>query len=133
MQAAIDDIPQFIFWKDMNLSIWVVIIIFAQVAGVASSDDIVGKTDFDLAWKTEEAEFFRACDRRVMDNREAEYHIIEPQLQADGKQAWLDTNKVPMLNADDELIGILGTFEDITDRIQMQKSCAVVKNIYVPL
>jgi hypothetical protein len=56
--------------------------------------DIVGKTDYDLAWKKEESEFFRECDERVMSTGKAEYHIIEPQRQADGKNAWLDTNKI---------------------------------------
>ena len=121
MQTAIDNIPQFIFWKDTNLLYQGCNRNFAIAAGVADPESIIGKTDFDLAWKKEEAEFFRTCDRRVMDNLKPEYHIIEPQLQSDGKHAWLDTNKVPMVDDNGSLIGILGTFEDITERIQVQE------------
>ena len=52
-----------------------------------------------------------------MESNEPEYHIIEPQLQADGKQAWLDTNRIPLHDSEGNVIGLLGTYEDITDRI----------------
>lgn len=121
MQMAIDNIPQYIFWKDANLVYQGCNKNFAVVAGVEEPSAIVGKTDYDLAWKKEEAESFRTYDNRIMKNRVPEYHIIEPQLHADGKQAWLDTNKVPMLNEENNLIGILGTYEDITDRLRVQE------------
>ena len=76
----------------------------------------MGKTDFDLAWTREEAEAFRRDDREVMDNDRPKFHIIEPQRQADGTQSWLDTNKVPLHDAEGNVFGILGTYEDITDR-----------------
>ncbi|MDA3959748.1 MAG: PAS domain S-box protein [Planctomycetota bacterium] len=120
-QLAMDNIPQFIFWKDADLVYQGGNQNFAEAAGVASPSDLIGKTDFDLAWKREEAEFFRSCDRRVMGSKVAEYHIIEPQLQADGKQAWLDTNKVPLLDDNGQVIGILGTFEDITERKRVEE------------
>jgi signal transduction histidine kinase len=83
---------------------------------VKKPHDLIGKTDYDLAWKREEADFFRECDRRVMEADTPELHIIEPQLQASGKQAWLDTNKIPLHDGEDRVVGILGTFEDITER-----------------
>jgi PAS domain S-box-containing protein len=121
MQMAIDNIPQYIFWKDTNLVYKGCNKNFAVAAGVGESSAIVGKTDYELAWKREEAEFFRTCDSRVMKNLEPEYHIVEPLLHADGKQAWLDTNKVPMLDEENNLIGILGTFEDITERLRVEE------------
>jgi PAS domain S-box-containing protein len=48
------------------------------------------------------------------------YHIIETQQQADGKQAWLDTNKIPLHDDAGRVVGILGTFEDITERKNME-------------
>ena len=121
MQTAIDNIPQFIFWKDTNSVYQGCNRNFALAAGVEDTTAIIGKTDYDLAWKKEEADFFRSCDRRVMDSLTAEYHILESQLQADGKQALLDTNKIPMLDDNGNLIGMLGTFEDITERHRVQK------------
>jgi PAS domain S-box-containing protein len=122
LQLVMDNIPQFIFWKDRNSVYLGCNANFAQVAGVGSPENIVGKTDFDLAWKHEEAEFFRQVDARVMSTNTPEYHIIEPQQHADGKQAWLDTNKIPLHDAAGNVVGILGTYEDITTRKQAEEA-----------
>ncbi|MDJ0589853.1 MAG: PhnD/SsuA/transferrin family substrate-binding protein [Pleurocapsa sp. MO_226.B13] len=116
LQLVMDNIPQFIFWKDRNSVYLGCNQNFAQVAGIDRPDNIKGKTDYDLAWKQKEADFFRDCDRRVMESNTAELSIVEPQLQADGKEAWLETNKIPLHDAEGKVIGILGTFQDITLR-----------------
>ena len=121
LQLVMDNIPQAIFWKDRDSVFLGCNRNFARDAGLDSPEDIVGKTDYDLAWKEEETNFYRECDRRVMENDTPEYHIIEPQLQGDGKQAWLDTNKVPLHDSEGNVVGILGTYEDITERMLMEE------------
>ena len=116
-QLVIDNIPQFIFWKDIDSVYIGCNKNFARIAGVKDPKDIVGKTDYDLVWKKMEAENFFETDRLVLELNKPEYHIIESQFQADGKQAWLDKNKIPLHNSKGEVVGILGTSEDITDRL----------------
>ncbi len=129
LQMVMDNIPQFIFWKNRNLVYLGCNHNFALAAGVGEPESIKGKTDYDLAWKKEEADFFRECDRRVMENDQPEYHIIEPQLQAGGKQAWLDTNKIPLHGPDGNVVGILGTYEDITERVKTQETLRLYEKI----
>jgi PAS domain S-box-containing protein len=121
LQIVMNNIPQFIFWKDRNSVLLGCNENFARVAGVESPEDIAGKTDYDLVWKKEESDFFRECDERVMSSGKAEYKIVEPQLQADGKQAWLETNKIPLFDEHGNVTGILGTFEDITQRVEAEQ------------
>lgn len=116
LQLVMDTLPEAIFWKDLNSVYLGCNQNFAEDAGVVSPAEIVGKTDYDLAWKQEEADFFRECDRRVMLADRSELGIVEPQLQNDGKQAWLETNKAPLHNDKGQVIGILGTYQDITER-----------------
>jgi len=116
LQLVLDYIPQAVFWKDRNSVFLGCNRNFARAAGVEKPQDLIGKTDYDLAWKREESDFYRECDRRVMETDTPELHIIEPNLQASGKQAWLDTNKIPLHDAEGRVVGILGTFDDITDR-----------------
>ncbi len=116
LQLVMDNIPQLIFWKDKNSVYLGCNQNFAHVAHVGSREEIVGKTDFDLPWKKEESDFFCQCDARVMETDLPEYHIIEPQLQADGKQFWKDMNKIPLHDVKGNVVGILGTVEDITQR-----------------
>lgn len=122
LEHVMNNIPQFIFWKDRRSVYLGCNDNYARIAGLASRQDIAGKTDFDLAWPREQAEFFRAADARVMSTGVAEYHLVEPQLQANGRQAWLDTNRIPLLDARGRIAGILGTYEDITERRQLEEA-----------
>ena len=120
LENIISNVPHFVFWKDRNSAYLGCNQQFAKVAGLARPEDIVGKTDYDLAWKKEEADFFRAVDKEVMTSGQPMLNIEESQLQADGKQAILLTSKVPLRNASGEVVGILGVFADITERKKME-------------
>jgi PAS domain S-box-containing protein len=114
LQLVIENMPQAVYWKDCDSVYLGCSRKFAQIVGVDSPENILGKTDYDLPWKIEEAEWYQECDRRVMESQIPEYGFIETQLQADGKQRWVATNKIPLYDEDGNLIGILGNFEDIT-------------------
>ena len=127
LRLVVNSIPDFVFWKDRNSVFLGCNNAFAETAGFAFPDDVVGKTDYDMPWKGSEADFFVAMDRRVMENNQAEYHIIEPQLQADGRQAWLETCKVPLRDEQGQVIGILGTYMDITERKQAEEALLLTR------
>lgn len=121
LQLVIDNIPQGIFWKDRNLVYLGCNQNFARNTSVHSPDDIVGLTDYDLPWKKEESEWYKKCDSQVMESGVPELHIIEP-LQKAGKEHWVDTNKIPLRDAQGNVVGILSTYEDITERQQTEKA-----------
>ena len=119
-QLVMDNIPQYISWKDKNSVYIGCNKNFARVAGVKDPSNIIGKTDYELPWKISEAESFYEIDQLVLDTDKPEYHIIEPQQQADGRQAWLDTNKIPLHDSTGNVVGLLCTYEDITDRVNAE-------------
>jgi signal transduction histidine kinase len=82
---------------------------------MAHPDDLLGKDDFQMGW-AEQAELYRAGDRAVMESGTARLSYDEPQTTPDGQTIWLRTSKVPLRNIDNETIGILGIYEDITER-----------------
>ncbi|HEY9735317.1 MAG TPA: PAS domain S-box protein [Trichocoleus sp.] len=129
LQMVMDNIPQAIFWKDQHLTYLGCNQVFAQAAGVPSPIDIIGKTDYDLPWTRQEAEEYRANDYRVMTQGQGDYHLLESQIRADGSHIWCDTNKVPLYSTDGQLIGILGTYEDITDRIRAEEALRESKQL----
>ncbi|MEG4204199.1 PAS domain S-box protein [Microcoleus sp. Pol7_A1] len=127
---VINNIPQLIVWKDRDSVYLGGNKNLANVAGFNHSSEIVGLTDYDMPWKPEETEFFRACDRRIMATNTPEYHIIEPQLQADGTQRWLDTNKIPLHDNNGNVVGILCTFEDITERLSLEAKVRASEELF---
>jgi len=116
LRLIMDNIPQSVFWKDrQSVYIWCNQT-FATNAGVPTPEYIVGKTDYDFPWTQEEAEFFIKIDQQVMNTDTPAYQVIERQMQASGKHAWVVTNKMPLHDAEGNVIGVLGTYEDITER-----------------
>jgi PAS domain S-box-containing protein len=114
LQAVMDNIPQCIFWKDSQLNYLGCNRAFAESVGLASPNDIVGKTDFDLPSK--HAELYRADDNFVMKSGIPKLNYEEPQVTPDGTTSWLRTSKVPMQNLDGNVYAVLGMYEDITGR-----------------
>ena len=113
---VINSVPQSVFWKDLRSVYLGCNEVFARVAGLATVDEVVGKTDFDLPWTPQETEAYIADDREVMEGNRAKRHIIEPLRQADGSCLWIDTTKVPLADSGGRIYGVLGVFEDITAR-----------------
>ncbi|MCB0153540.1 MAG: PAS domain S-box protein, partial [Anaerolineae bacterium] len=124
LQLIMNNIPQTAFWKNRDSVYLGCNRAFAEDAGLDNLEDIIGKTDYDLPWTTEEADAYRAADRRVMESNHPELHIIETQRRADGKLTWLDTNKIPLHDAEGKVIGMLGTYEDITERREAEETLA---------
>lgn len=122
LQLVMDNIPQSIFWKDTASVFLGCNRIFAEIAGLESPQDVVGKTDYDLIPQKEEADFYRESDIRVMQTNTPECGVIIPHLQKDGTQLWMEASRIPLHDAQGNVIGVLGTCEDITERRQAQEA-----------
>ncbi|MEI7437535.1 MAG: PAS domain S-box protein, partial [bacterium] len=115
LHLVLDNIPGGVFWKDRDLIYLGCNSACARAAGLGASGEIIGKCDFDLAWKTS-AEAYRADDRAVMESGIPKIDFEEALPQPDGSIACIITNKVPLRDKEGNVFGMLGTFEDITER-----------------
>jgi PAS domain S-box-containing protein len=120
LQFVMDTIPAAIFWKDRDSVYLGCNKNFARIAGFPNADGIVGKTDFDMPWTASETEFYHLCDRKVMEENKPQFNIIEPLTTDTGEVVWLSTSKMPMHDAAGNVIGLLGHFEDITEKMRLQ-------------
>jgi len=123
LQLVLDNIPQRVFWKDRNFAYLGCNKAFAQDAGFDDSNALIGKNDFELSW-IDTAELYRADDRLVMESDSPKLNYEEPQSRPDGSQLWLRTNKVPLHDREGNVIGVLGTYEDITEHKQAREALA---------
>lgn len=120
LSLILDAVPQAVFWKDTDVVYVGCNQKFAVAAGLSTPSEVVGKTDYEFPWLTEEAERYRADDREVMKSGIAKYHIVESSRRSDGSVSWVDTTKIPLRGDDGSVIGLLGVFDDITERKHME-------------
>jgi PAS domain S-box-containing protein len=116
LHTVLDTVPLRVFWKDRSLRYLGANARFLKDAAFSSEADLVGKSDFDLPWAETEAATYCAHDRQIMDSGNAQLNVLETQHLQDGTEVWVETNKLPLRNVAGEVIGILGTYEDITAR-----------------
>lgn len=115
IHLILDNIPQRIFWKDRDSVYQGCNGCFAEDSGLASSQEVIGKTDFDLSWH-ERADHYRKDDQLVMKADRPKLHYEETIKCADGKVLCITTSKVPLHDPRGNVIGVLCTYENITDR-----------------
>ncbi|TAM51079.1 MAG: PAS domain S-box protein, partial [Acidobacteria bacterium] len=121
LQLIIESIPTRVFWKDRDLRYLGCNRHFARDAGFSDPHQLMGKDDFAMGWR-EQAELYRADDRKVMASRRPTMNIVEPQTTPDGATIWLSTSKVPLQRADGEVVGILGVYDDVTERRRAEEA-----------
>jgi PAS domain S-box-containing protein len=122
LKLVLDNMPAGVFWKDRNSVYMGCNYLFAANAGLNSPDEIIGLTDMDLPWKFTEADSYRADDQKVMETGIHKINYEETQFTADGRTTNVRTSKIPLRNPEGLIIGVLGTFEDITERKQAEKA-----------
>ncbi|MBI1917251.1 MAG: PAS domain S-box protein [Planctomycetes bacterium] len=114
--------PCAVFWKDRKSAYLGCNEHSARDIGLDSPKDIVGKTDYDMPFSRAEADFYRKCDREVMESGQPLLNIEETQRRPDGSEATLLTSKVPLRNSAGAVVGVLGVYTDITDRKKTEEA-----------
>ena len=80
---------------------------------------MVGKTDYDFFPK-DLADHYRADDKRIMESGRTDE--IEEEYVVGGQKYWVNTTKTPMCDAAGNVTGLIGIFQDITERrLMIQK------------
>lgn len=126
LQKIIDTLPQSVFWKDRNSVYMGCNQRFLHIIGAKKIEDIIGKTDYDL-WDEHEAEFYIATDQKIMETGIPEIDVLQSIIQADGKQVWLRVSKIPFTDSQGNVIGIIGTYQDITEQKENEEAIIASK------
>jgi PAS domain S-box-containing protein len=121
LHAVLNAIPVRVFWKDRDSVYLGCNTAFARDAGFSRPEDVIGKDDRAMGWR-DQAELYRADDRAVVEGGKVRLLFEEPQTTPSGEQIHLLTSKVPLRDAAGGIVGILGIYQDITDRKRAEKA-----------
>lgn len=114
LQALLNQVPDLIFFKDIDSRFTRVNHAYAASVGCADPSAIVGKTDADF-FPAEAARAYLADEHHVLTSGEASIGKQESFTDAQGLTRWVLTNKVPVRDGDGRIIGLVGISREITD------------------
>lgn len=120
LQVILDNIPQSVFWKDVDSRYQGGNRALLEEAGLQSVDQLIGKTDAELRWK-DLAEHFRKVDLEVMRSGVPRLRMQGRDVRRDGSECWVETSKMPLRDATGKVVGVLAVAEDITARKYMEE------------
>ncbi|WP_127469878.1 EAL and GGDEF domain-containing protein [Thiomicrorhabdus aquaedulcis] len=116
LEKIINTVPTRIFWKDLNGHYLGANNLFLQDAQLTDKNQLIGKTDFDMPWADTNAQYYRHDDQKVINTGHPKLQFEEKQTTSNGQTIYLLTSKVPLQNEQNQIIGTLGTYDDITER-----------------
>ncbi|MDD2738509.1 MAG: PAS domain S-box protein [Methylomonas lenta] len=115
LQTILETLPLRVFWKDQQSRYLGANHLFAQDVGLDSVTELLGKNDFQLR-SYEQATLCQADDLQVMQSGVSRLAYEEQQTTPTGEKIWLRTSKLPLRNSEQQIIGVMGVYEDITMR-----------------
>lgn len=93
---------------------------FADYAGLTVRE-VIGRKGNEMPWANVAGADYIDWDRRVMSSGIESLGISEPLRLSDGTIRWLEIDKYPLLGTEGQVIGLIGSFRDVTDRVEAER------------
>ncbi len=118
IQAILDSVPAYIYFKDIDGRYISVNRSFAIAAGIPKEKWVGKKTDElfpHLNLNISEQ------DKKILDEKVSLKGLVEQFEDHTGKLRWLETDKMPYIDNEGNLLGLIGLSLDITEKVQSEK------------
>jgi PAS domain S-box-containing protein len=113
LRALIDNVPDFIYVKDVDCRFLVANQSVAKQMGAKSPDELIGKSDFDFYPRDIATTFFED-EQRVIRSGKAEVNREEVGMDSHGNVSQVLTTQVPLWDRNGRVTGLAGIGRDIT-------------------
>ena len=115
LENVLNTIPAQVYWKNLDSVYLGCNQAFVHWTGDSEPLSIVGKSDADMPWKAM-AQTLRDQDLHVINTKRSLWHIESSCRDDQGQLKCFSTTKVPLTDGAGNVIGVLATSEDITER-----------------
>jgi PAS domain S-box-containing protein len=110
--SLMDNLPDAIYFKDTRSR-------FTRVSKhladhfAASSEELIGKTDFDFQDEAHARKAFED-EQNIINTKKPMIDFLEKETKEDGTEFWMSTTKMPLVNLNGEIVGTFGISRDVT-------------------
>ncbi len=117
LRALVDQLPDLLFVKDVQSRFLVANRATAIDLGQAAPEDLIGKTDLDF-YPPEVGERHFEREQEIIASGQATIDHEELSFDRSAGAKWFSVTKVPYRDDRHEIVGLVGTCHDITERKQ---------------
>jgi len=118
LRTLLDNFPFMVWLKDTDSRLLAANIAYAKVAGVATPEDLEGKTDFDF-FPADLAQQYVDGDKEAMLHEKPIGTVCQLRT-ADGQYIWIESYKSRLMIGD-QVVGTLGYARDVTETIRRER------------
>jgi PAS domain S-box-containing protein len=127
LHALMENVPDWIFFKDAESRIVRSNRAHTQLLGFDGPQQVVGETDFDL-FPNEDAQRFYDEEQKMLRSGQAVVARLGQTPGKDGEVFWVSETKIPLKDEIGRVIGLVGISRDVTD-IRQSKQKAEIANL----
>jgi PAS domain S-box-containing protein len=113
-KTLIDNIPDHIYFKDINSRFITINKSLAESFHIDSPEKAIGKTDFDF-FTEEHAQQAYADEQKIIKSGNSIINFEEKETWSGNSETWVSTTKMPLINENGMIIGTFGISRDITE------------------
>jgi diguanylate cyclase (GGDEF)-like protein/PAS domain S-box-containing protein len=122
LQTMMDNVPDFLYIKDVQSRFTRANPAIASFLGVHDPAELIGKSDFDF-FPESLANRFYADEQAVIASGEAVFNQLEPQNEAE--TVWALTTTVPVKDVNGNVVSLVGTARDVSERHEMEAALRI--------
>ncbi|MBU3822943.1 PAS domain-containing protein [Flavobacteriaceae bacterium XHP0103] len=125
LQMLMDNVPDYIYFKDIN-SKYIRVNRAIATFFKTSVEDMIGTSDSDYLNK-ETANKIHKQDLAILQEGKELVNRIESIQDLEGNTIWLSTTKVPVMDENSKIVGLVGISRDVTLQEQTKRRYAAAK------
>ena len=115
LQGLLDNIPDYVYFKDLQSRFIHISRAQAKHFGLQDSSEAMGKTDFDF-FTAEHAQEALDDEQAILRTGQPILNKEEKETHPDGRVTWVSTNKEVLQDPEGKIMGLVGISRDITER-----------------
>ena len=117
LNSLLRTVPDAIYFKDTRGRFIRFNHAMAARLGVANPADVIGKTAFDLPDHGAAMALHRE-DEAVLRSGQPQHYRLEPRKAADGTEAWDVVTRLPLVDRENAIVGVIAIFRDVTEQVR---------------